>query len=168
MEIREATPDDAEAVREVHAASITGLGPEAYDDEQVEAWAAGCESTDYAVIESDDTYFLVAENREDVRGFGSLRLDPPDGYETDIDAEVTGIYVHPLVARRGVGSDLLAELERHAHEHGVRTLGLSASLNAVPFYEAHGYERVREFHHEFSAHESTDVEGTIVEMTTRL
>ncbi|MDL5361623.1 GNAT family N-acetyltransferase [Halalkalicoccus sp. NIPERK01] len=169
MEIREATPGDAEIIQEVHVASITELGPEAYSESQVEAWAMGCKSADYAgAIESDDAYFVVAEDREGVRGFGSLSLDPSEGYEASVDAEVTGVYVDPSVARRGVGSAILADLERHAREHGVRTLGLSASLNALPFYEAHGYERVREYRHEFSAHESTAVEGTVVEMTMQL
>lgn len=50
----------------------------------------------------------------------------------------------------------------------VQMLSLSASLNAVPFYKAHGYERVREQSHEFSSHESTGVTGSIVEMKKRL
>ncbi|MEM4780046.1 MAG: GNAT family N-acetyltransferase, partial [Halalkalicoccus sp.] len=84
------------------------------------------------------------------------------------DAEVTGVYVDPSAARQGIGSTLLADLERYGRERGVRTLALSASLNAVPFYQAHGYERVREYRHEFSNHESTGVEGIVVEMATRL
>lgn len=168
MEIREATPDDVEAIREVHAESIVGLGPEAYSEEQVEAWAAGCESADYAVaIESDDIRFVVAE-RDDVQGFGSLSFGTPDGYEASVDAEVTGVYVRPSAVRTGIGSAILDDLERNARERGARTLGLSASLNAVPFYAACGYERVRERRHTFSASAPTGVEGTVVEMKKRL
>jgi hypothetical protein len=46
--------------------------------------------------------------------------------------------------------------------------GRPASLNAVPFYELHGYERVREHDHEFSGHGSTGVTGTVVEMKKEL
>lgn len=169
MEVREATSVDAEAVRRVHAESIRKLGSEAYSAEQVEAWAAGCESADYAVaIESTDTRFVVAEDGEGIYGFGTLSFDAPEEYETAVGGEVTGVYVHPSVAREGVGSAILEDLEREARERGVRTLGLSASLNAVPFYEAREYERVRERRHEFSAHRSTSVEGTVVEMVKRL
>lgn len=169
MEIREATSADAEAIRRVHAASIVGLGTEAYSEEQVDAWAAGCESADYGVaIESADGRFVVAENDEGIHGFGTLSFDTPEEYAATVDGEVTGVYARPSSARNGVGSAILDDLEREAQERGVRTLGLSASLNAVPFYEARGYERVREHRHEFSADRSTSVEGTVVEMAKRL
>ncbi len=42
------------------------------------------------------------------------------------------------------------------------------TLHAVPFYEWHGYERVREYMHEFSSHESIVVTGTVVEMKKNL
>ena len=129
--IREATREDAEAIREVHRASVLELGLEGYDQRQVEAWAAGCDSADYT--------------------------EP-------IDAEVTGVYVHPAVFRQGVGSQLYATLERAARERGMDSLGLWASRNAVAFYERHGYRRVTEHDHEFSSHASTGVEGTVVEM----
>lgn len=169
MHVRAARTSDAETVREVHFESITGLGPEGYDEEQVEAWASGCESADYeSAIEAEGGAFVVAEKGRDVVAFGSVRFEPPEGYEAAVAAEVTGVYVHPSVARTGVGSAALAELERLARERPVRTLGLSATVNAVPFYESHGYERVREYVHEFSGHESTGVEGTVVEMKKRL
>lgn len=167
MRVREATPSDADAVREVHRASIEGLGPAAYAKEQVEAWARGCETAEYSAIDEDDCYFVVAED-ESVVGFGSLRFSSPDGYEAAVDAEVTGLYVHPSVARRGVGSAMLADLEHRAREEGVRTLGLTSSLNAVPFYASQGYERVREYDHEFSGHAAIGVEGRVVEMRKEL
>ncbi|WP_207591086.1 GNAT family N-acetyltransferase [Halomontanus rarus] len=169
MEVREAVPADADAIRHVHVESITELGREAYAQEQVDAWAAGCRSADYtASIEADDSVFVVAEDDGDVAGFASLEYDTPDGDGTDAVAEITGVYVHPAVARRGVGSKLYAALERRARGWGAETLELSASLNAVPFYESLGYERVGRYSHEFSSHESTGVEGDVVEMRTEL
>lgn len=85
-----------------------------------------------------------------------------------VDAEVTGVYVHPSVARQGVGTKLCTELERATREAGFQTLGLSATLHAVPFYDWHGYEQVREYTHEFSSYESTGVTGTVVEMKKNL
>lgn len=169
MRIRDAKPADSEAIREVHATSITELGREAYTDEQVAAWAQGCESADYtAAIEADEIEFIVAEGDDGVVGFGSLKLAPPDSYDAPVDAEVTGVYVHPSVAREGVGSRLYTELEQRARGHGVQHLGLLASRNAVPFYDSHGYERVTEQTHEFSSHESTGVTGVVVEMEKSL
>lgn len=169
MEVRTATPADAEAVRRVHRASIEGLGPSAYTQEQVDAWARGCESTEYtASIRSDDLFFIVAEDTNQILGFGSLCFESPSGYEACVDAEITGVYVHPSVARNGVGTTLLISLEQEARERDCWTLGLSASLNAVPFYGHHGYERVRAYTHEFSSSVSTGVEGQVIEMKKEL
>lgn len=165
MEIRDAKPSDAEAIRAVHSNSIKELGTEAYSEEQVDAWAQGCESADYtSAIEAEVMAFVVAEIDDDVMAFGSLKFVSPDEYEADVDAEVTGVYVHPSVAREGVGTRIYLELEERARAPDIQTLGLSASLNAVPFYEKHGYERVREYTHEFSSHESTGVTGVVIEM----
>lgn len=168
MNVREADPEDAEPVRAVHRRSIEGLGPQAYEPQQVRAWAAGCDSADYVAAIEGDGAFLVAELDGDIVGFGSMSAESPEDYESDADAEVTGVYVAPSVTRRGVGTALYRELERRARAAGVRWLGLQASRNAVPFYEAHGYERVRERDHEFSAHEDTGVTGTVVEMVKPL
>ncbi len=169
MHIREATPSDCDAVRHVHAESITGLGVEEYSQEQVDAWATGCESADYSsAIESESLDYVVAEDDRGVVGFGSVKYESSERYEATVDAEITAVYVLPEMAREGVGSGLYAELERRARERGVRALGLSASKNAVPFYEAQGYERVREFAHEFSSHDDTGVEGIVVKMKKEL
>jgi putative acetyltransferase len=169
MRIREARAAEAEAIRCVHRESIEGLGPAGYSSEQVAAWARGTESADYAAtIESDDGGFVVAERDGDLLGFGSLSYDIPEEYEASADTEVTGVYVHPSATREGVGTELLVALERAAKNRGVGTLGLSASHNALRFYERHGYERVRTYEHEFSSDESTGVTGAIVEMKKAL
>jgi putative acetyltransferase len=169
VEIRPATPADAESVRHVHRASIEDLDSSAYTQEQVNAWARGCESADYvAAITSDDLYFIIAEDDEEVLGFGSLCFESPSEYEASVDAEITGVYVHPSVTRNGVGTEILTNLEQEARECECSTLGLSASLNAVPFYEHHDYERVRAYIHEFSRSASTGVDGQIIEMKKEL
>ncbi|MFH5797295.1 GNAT family N-acetyltransferase [Haladaptatus sp. CMAA 1911] len=168
MHVRDATTDDVEAVRAVHAESIAELGREGYDERQVAAWAKGCDSAEYAAaIEADAGAFVVAED-EDIVAFGTVRFEPPEEHAAAVDGEVTGVYVHPSVARTGVGSAVLTELECRASEQDTRTLGLAASLNAVPFYESPGYERVRQRDHEFSSRESTGVTGTVVEMKKKL
>lgn len=165
MRVREAVPEDVEAIRGVHYESIMSLGRASYSQKQVEAWAAGCAVADYqSTVESTDSYCVVAEEARGVVGFGTLSLGSPDDYEPAVDAEVTAVYVHPTVARDGVGTALYEDLETTAREKGNQTLGLTASRNAVPFYEDRGYERIREKDHEFSSHESTEVSGAVVEM----
>lgn len=161
--VREAVPADRRAVRDVHLASIEGFGGEAYDERQVEAWAHD-RSPDAYPIETPETYFVVAAADDRVVGFGWLQPDAGDYFERPVDGEITAVYVHPSVARRGVGSRLYDALEAHARNLAVESLGLWASRNAVPFYEAKGYRRVTEHVHEF--HDG--VEGTVVEMCKSL
>jgi putative acetyltransferase len=177
VEVRDATRDDRRAVRDVHVASVRALGPEAYDERQVAAWT-GDEDRDPSnyQVDGDDVVFLVAvdgaagddgfsgADGENVVGFGELRVGTPEGYELDADAEVRAVYVAPDWAGEGVGTALLRELESRARERGVGTVVLTASRNAVPFYEARGYERVRETTHEFGG----EVEGAVVVMRTEL
>lgn len=163
ISIREAVPADAHSIRDVHLASIEGAGGQCYTDEQVTAWAHDRDPAAYPVA-SEETYFLVAEADEQIIGFGWMKPEADDYFETSVEGEITAVYVHPSVLRRGVGSRIYRELEAQARREGVCSLGLWASLNAVSFYEAHGYTRVTDHTHEF--HDG--VEGTVVAMRKRL
>ncbi len=159
LAVRNATLADATAVRDVHLASIEGLAGQRYDDDQVDAWAHDRDPDDYP-IESDETHFLVAERDGDVVGFGWLKPEADDYFESSVKGEVTAVYVDPSVARDGVGTDIYEELEARAIADGVELLGLWASLNAVAFYETMGFDRVTTHGHEFQ----DGVSGTVVEM----
>jgi len=161
--IREAVAGDARQIRDVHLASIKELGGQQYTEEQVSAWGHDRDPDGYP-IDSEDTYFLVAEDDTAVLGFGWMKPDASEYFQTDVDGEITAIYIHPSVARNGVGSRLYAELEAHAARQAIDSLGLWASCNAVPFYEAQGYERVTNHAHEYQ----DDIKLTLVEMKKQL
>lgn len=157
--VREAVAGDAQRIRDVHLASIEGLGTQSYTEEQVAAWAHDRNPEEYP-IDSQDTYFVVAENGTAVIGFGWMKPDAGEYFRTEVGGEITAIYIHPSVTRHGVGSRIYTELEAQAIRQDIDSLGLWASRNAVPFYEAHGYERVTEHRHEYQ----DGIEITLVEM----
>lgn len=187
--VRDATDADRGAISDVHVAAIRELGPAAYDDRVVDAWAGGSEARStsggrdpsasgddedrdpagYPIGETDAA-FVVAEVNGRVAGFGDVTGVDPNDYDVvaeeraDATGEVRAVYVHPDFARRGVGSALLAELERRARDRGFETLVLTASLNAVPFYEHRGYEAVTTVTHEFGG----EVPGDAVVMRRSL
>lgn len=164
-EIRTATAEDAPAIREMHERSIRELGAEGYGEDQVDAWARGATDADYeTVIESDSSDVVVAERDGNVVGFGTLVHEEPDEYDADVDAEITAVYVDPVVSRRGFGSALYRELERRAREAGHEALGLWSSRNAVDFYDDHEFESVTEHEHTFSPEGEEAVTGTVLEM----
>ena len=163
ISLREATTDDAQAIFEVQQASVEKLGSEAYDRECVDAWKAANSDPGCYPIDAKNRWYIVAELDGTIVGFGSLGF--PDGLsDSSTEAEITSVYVHPAVARQGIGSQILTTLETAAQARGIESLSLRASLNAVPFYEDHGYESVSERSHEFA----DGVEGSVVGMRTVL
>jgi putative acetyltransferase len=144
--VREATPEDVPAIRRVHAASVRGLAAGHYDDRQIDAWS-DVDEGDYA-LPAEGSRVVVAEatggaGRDDgdrpVVGFGALDLE---------SGEVRAVYVHVDHAGTGVGSAILRELETAASDAGLTDLRLTASLNAVPFYERHGWVATEPTTHE--------------------
>ncbi len=128
--LRRAIPADCEQIARLHEASIRGLGITSYTPEQVDSWAAHLTPERYLpAIERNDVLLVVAG--PDVVGFAAL-----DGQE------VAALYVSPAHARHGVGRMLMDELIRLASERGAEGLHLSASMNAVPFYEAIGFTAI--------------------------
>ncbi len=163
LSIRRAREADAEAIRDVHLASIGGLGGEQYTEEQVAAWAHDRDPAAYP-ISGEDTTIFVAERGGSIVGFGWLSTGTAEEFEAVVDGKVTAIYVHPAFARQGIGTTLYQALETRARERGLGSLGLWASLNAVPFYESHGYSKVREVTYKFD----DQVAGTVLEMRKSL
>lgn len=132
VRIRPATLDDASALVPVHHAAIDALPGTHYTAETRAAWkAAVTEEAMRQGLAHDATATFVAEGDNRLVGFSTLQVP-----------EVTAVYVHPAAQNRGVGTALLRAVEAGARIRDVQTLTVSASLNAVGFYEAHGYERV--------------------------
>jgi len=68
VSVREAVATDARRICDIHIASIKRLGGQSYTEEQVAAWAHNRDPDEYP-IESEETYFLVAETDTAVIGF---------------------------------------------------------------------------------------------------
>ena len=163
VSVREAVAGDAQQICDVHLSSIEGLGTQSYTEKQVAAWAHDRSPDEYP-IESEDTFFAVAEDTTGVVGFGWMKSEAGEYLQTDVEGEITAIYVHPSVARNGVGSRIYSKLETKAMQQGLESLGLWASRNAVPFYETQGYERAGERSYEYR----DGIELTVVGMAKQL
>lgn len=138
--IRRALLTDAPAILRLHMASIRGAGVSHYSPQQVQAWC-GTRTTESYIDPISTKVVFVAEEKGNVLGFG--QLDP-------VASVVEAVYVSPEVLRKGIGTQLLRELEAHAALLGLTTLTLDASLNSVEFYARAGYARVGEANHELA------------------
>jgi putative acetyltransferase len=137
LTVRKMRPDEARTFLEVHHAAVRGIAAKDYPSVVIDAWAR-LPLTDAAIEQArsnpDDEYRLVAELDGKIIGIGVLAIR---------NSELRACYVAPEASRKGVGSALVREMERVAHEHGLPFLELDSSTTAEPFYAALGYE-VRE------------------------
>ena len=138
MEIRPATIDDAEAIRSIYNAEVTGsvhvfdLVPRTLAEQQ--AWLADHAGAHPAIVAVDDGT---------VAGFGSLSpFRPRPAYSTSVE---DSIYVHADHRGQGVGKQLLTELVRLAGDFGFHAVfGRIVGHNEVSIavHKACGFEMV--------------------------
>lgn len=140
------TEADATGIMDVHYAAVSRTARLHYHDEVIENWSR---PTDLERIErtaqairGGKELFVVAHKGAQVVGFGSI---------VPGNQELRGLYVHPLVGRRGVDTRILAMLEELAAESEMTEINLDASVNAEQFYAKHGFDVVERGVHVLSS-----------------
>jgi putative acetyltransferase len=128
--IRPYRASDLAALAAIYALAIRHLGPSAYTDDQIRAWAGFARQHDAfrAWIEEAET--LVAENASGrVVAFAGL-----------VGAtHVSALFVAPEHQRRGIGSTLLTRLMDRAWARRAGALSAHASEFSRPLFERHGF-----------------------------
>jgi GNAT superfamily N-acetyltransferase len=128
--IRQATPDDAEAIMAVHVRSILELGVSAYTRAEAESWAARLRPEGYVRIMTEGVEFfeVAVGDAEAIVGFCSVAGN-----------EIMGLYVDPDWARCGIASAFVARAERRIGDAGHDCVVIRAARSGLPFYLARGY-----------------------------
>jgi GNAT superfamily N-acetyltransferase len=135
--IRPVTAADVDPLAALQELSIVRLGTPVYGAAKVRAWARIGHEFKHVLLE-DGRYF-VAERAGQRVGVGGWS---PDGLEAGL-AWIRYLFVHPDHVRRGVGRSLVEAAEAAALAAGRHCFDVWSSLNAVSFYQALGYRRVR-------------------------
>lgn len=139
--IRSMQADDARAYLDVQRAAVRGLAADYYPQTIIEAWAPipiTNEDIENVLANPENEFRLIAEVAGEIAGMGSVILDK---------SELRACYVTPKMARKGVGSALVREMERVAREQNLTHLEMISSINAEPFYTTIGYEIVDRTEH---------------------
>lgn len=134
MHIRNYQPSDAREIADLFHDAIHAIDPEYYSKEQAEAWAPTPPDYGHWQRRLDRKQPFVAEINQKIVGF--IELDP-DGY---IDC----MYTHKDYQRQGIAGQLYDHLKMMAHQKGIKRLYVEASILARPFFEARGFELVKE------------------------
>lgn len=130
LAFRSATPDDLPALWSIRnrAARIQCAGH--YPADALETWLAAAPSDGFRHLLRQG-HAIVAERDRGIVGYTVVDVD---------ERELEALFVAPDHFRCGHGSKLLARAEALARQEGIDILTLSAALNAIDFYLAHGYE----------------------------
>jgi putative acetyltransferase len=138
LTIRMAESTDPISLAAVQASSIRTLCRSHYDATQLEPWVSRRTPELFErMLEHQELH--VAEQNGQVVGYGQVDLE---------SGQIVAVYVKPEAAHKGIGTALLEALEAQARFHGWPRVHLTTTLNALPFFEKHGYERVGPFDHE--------------------
>lgn len=156
IRIRQAVAADIPVLRILIDASVRGLQTRDYTPSQIQGALATVYSVDTQLI-ADGTYF-VAESASDapnvplIVGCGGWSKrktlyggDQWTGHEAALldpqqdAAKIRAFFVHPLWARRGIGSIVLEVCEKAAVAAGFTRFEMGATLTGVPLYQARGY-----------------------------
>ncbi|HEX5959020.1 MAG TPA: GNAT family N-acetyltransferase [Hyphomicrobiaceae bacterium] len=134
VSLRRVGLDDHADVRYLHAQSMRSQCGDSLSDAELAAFLSFVGSPDYSDhLRTQELHGAYFEGQ--LVGTASWLVNGDDGKT----ARIASVYVHPMFTRLGIGSRLLAEVEAGARQSGFEHLGASATINAVPFFECHGY-----------------------------
>ena len=138
MVIRPAEISDTEKIAATHKASIEAICSASYNSQSIAGWV---EILSPAIYENaiEDKVMILAEENEEILGLGILDLE---------QREIGAIYIHPKAKGTGFGRNLLLELESIALKNKVNQLTLYSTINALGFYQHHGYISANKTFHE--------------------
>jgi len=136
--IRRAELTDVDNIAAAHLDSIRSLGARYYEADVVDAWCANVAGDLYANAMARGEIFFVAAGEIDghpaVLGFSSHKI---------LNGEHrTAVYVRGRAARLGIGSALFKRASAEAITAGASSIRVDASLAAVEFYKANGFEEI--------------------------
>lgn len=138
FEVRRAGPADVDAIAAAHLDSIRSIGARYYSEDVVSDWGARLNGDLYMDAMARGEVFFIAIGElagvREVLGFSSHRVED--------DQHRTAVYVRGSAARLGIGSSLLRSAEAAAIAAGATSVHVAASLAAVGFYRANGFEEV--------------------------
>ena len=154
MIIRRASRDDTPELEQLIDASIRVLGGKFYNEQEIEESLVHVFGVDTTMID-DETYFVIqSESRIVGAGGWSHRKTPFGGDQAQPvrdakyrspgrdPAVIRAMFVHPDLARKGIGRLIIEHCEGEARKAGFQKFELVATLSGVSFYERMGYRKV--------------------------
>ena len=90
----------------------------------------------YFQAEGTHAYLATEKDQFDIVGVANVLVDSED------DAYLRGIAVSPSQRNHGVGTALMDKITSDMSERGIETITIDAKIEAVPFFESLGFDKV--------------------------
>lgn len=134
LTIRQAGVNDLDNILKLFRETILVVNAKDYLPEQTKVWANGAENRGKWIEKITHQYFLLAEQKSVLLGFGSITVK---GY-------LHFLYVSKNHQRMGVARKIYNELETFAGNNNLDKIISDASITAKPFFEYVGFIVVQE------------------------
>ncbi len=134
MLIRRVKRTDIPQISRLYYETIHRVNARDYTAEQIRSWAPRIYPDFFWQRRLRRYNVFVADEDEAVIGFAEL--SPTGG--------IDGFYVHHARQQEGVGTALMARLEREARSRGNARLHADVSITAEPFFRRMGFRIVRQ------------------------
>lgn len=134
VRIRAFAPGDGEGLAAIYRRAVEEWTGADYSDLQRSAWISIAPSGEAieAFYRDGRLAFVAVDEREEPVGCSDLEKD----------GHIQFLYVAPEAAGRGIGTRLIATLERAARDEGLDRLYSEASETALPVFLKSGFERL--------------------------
>jgi putative acetyltransferase len=129
MVIRKSTLGEQQQIASFIQDTIRIINLSDYSEEHVLIWSNAI-TLEMLQERFDAIIQYVAEVDGEIVGVGDIRIDKE---------EVDFLYIHKDYIGKGVGTALLKELEDFAKKSGLKTLCVTSSITAKPFFERRGF-----------------------------
>lgn len=131
---------DVPAVRALHALSFATLARALHTPEQIAGHVALIDSAAYeAELQRCHVELALRNNEEIVATAGWIAVPERPG-----TARIRKVFVHPNIARCGLGSRMVRRAEAAARRSGYGRMIVRANINAVPLYLKLGYVKIED------------------------
>ncbi|MGA9882501.1 MAG: GNAT family N-acetyltransferase [Candidatus Acidiferrales bacterium] len=146
--VRLAVAADSDSIAEAHVNSIRSLGAKCYQQKIINEWGKPRSGAPYRqAMRTGEVYFVAVETQpgeaERIAGFSS--------YLFEGGKHRTAVYVRGDCSRCGIGTALFSKVETYARQRGAREIDVDASLAAVEFYMANGFQELGTGEHELKS-----------------
>lgn len=132
MMSRPAVSADIEQLHQMHMSSIKDLCSSHYEDGAIRAWSGRALNIGLRKKAIAEDVVNVLEIEGHIQGF--YHVKPSTG-------SIEAVFVSKEIAGHGFGKLLLEEAIEVLETSGCKLVSLESTLNAIGFYEKHGFQR---------------------------